>query len=154
MKNIFLIFLLSIILSSCFRDNEPYNSKTEINKFLLAKTDLNIDTANFTVLLDSIHNTEGALDTDFDWNVKIKFQDPYSEQLKHRIESTPYYDFLKHLYNNKEWKNVDASKIKGIWVRDSSTLRFIEKPADFSPEPIYITIDTLTGICDITLIHL
>ena len=107
----------------------------------------------FTVVLDSIHNTERTLDLDYAWYLKVRFNNNYFESLKKDIRTSPNYNLVKNGFD-KNWNSVDTSKIKGIWYSDTTLLKFVQNPSEFNPEPIYLSVDTLTRILDFQLTHL
>ena len=149
-----IIFGLNFIhLTSCFTKVEKtYNSKLAIQNFLIEKTNLNIDTSNFNVIIDSIHNTEGAFDLDYNWFVEINFNSNYFQTLKKSIRSTDNFCLIKHQYS-ESWSKIDTSIIKGIWTEDSVNLLYFQKPGNYS-EPFILSVDTTTKIFKIRLTHL
>lgn len=151
----FLIFSAVFLLDACLPSSEkPYNSKATIRYDINNITGLKLDTSKFVVLMDSIHHTEGAFDSDYTWYVKIKFGNEYFDSLKCNIRNTSYYNAVKG-YGSNGWKGVDTSKVKGVWyARDTAKIEFIKKPNYFDPEPIYLNVDTVNKILNLTLMHL
>lgn len=152
--NIIVFFTLTILLASCLPSSKKsYNSKITIRYDLKNLTGLELDTAQFKVLTDSIHHTDGAFDSDYTWYVKIKFAENYFSPLKDKIRYSPYFDLARYEYDGN-WKKIDTAQITGIWCIDSAEFRFVQKPINFNPEPIYLTVDTINRILDLTLMHL
>lgn len=149
-----LTFLIIVLLSNCSTTTKkPYNSKFSIQYDIGKLTDINLDTTMFTVLVDSVHNTEGAFDLDYIWYVNIRFDDNYFENLEQIIRTSESYNCVTHEFD-KNWSSVDTSKVKGVWHTDSTLFKFVQKPKQFNPEPIYLSIDTSTKTLDLMLIHL
>jgi hypothetical protein len=152
--NIIVFFALTIFLLGCMpTSKKTYNSKLTIRYDLKKLTGLELDTAQFYVLKDSIHHTEGAFDSDYTWYVKIKFTDSYFSPLKDKIRYSPYFDLARYEYDDN-WKKIDTTKITGVWCIDSAEYRFVQKPLNFNPEPIYLSVDTINRILDLKLMHL
>lgn len=148
-----IFFLLIVVLTSCStRTEKPYNPKLVIQNRVNEKTNIKLDTNNFIILLDSIHNTEGAFDLDYSWFVKLKIDNRYFDKLKENIRSTPNYCAIENQYS-ESWNNIDTSKVKGIWTVDSVSLKYYQKPGYYA-EPIILSIDTVTKTFDLELIHL
>lgn len=146
--------LFIILLSACTNNyNNKYNSKLTIRNNIYYLTNITLDTSEFTTLRDSIQNTEAAFDLDYTWYVKIKFDSTYFVNLKNIVTKSENYYLINNEFDLK-WNSIDTTKIKGIWYCDSTFFRFIQKPREFNPEPISLTIDTLTRILDLELIHL
>ena len=146
-------FSIITTLTSCSNCIEqPYNPKLAIQNRINEKTHIKLDTSSFIIILDSIHNTEGAFDLDYSWFVKLKFDDSYFDNLKENIRATPNYCAIEH-QNSESWNNIDTSKVKGIWTVDSVSLKYYQKPGTYS-ETIILSIDTVTKTFDLELIHL
>ncbi|MBA4239591.1 MAG: hypothetical protein C0448_02605 [Sphingobacteriaceae bacterium] len=153
-SKLILTFLIIVALTACStKTKKPYNSKLCIQYDIGKLTGINLDTTKFTVLVDSIHNTEGAFDLDYTWYVNIRFDNNYFENIKQVIKTSVNYNSVTHEYD-KNWTSVDTAKIKGVWHSDSTLFKFVQKPRQFNPEPIYLSVDTLTKTLDLELIHL
>ena len=142
-----------VLIGCSTNTKESYNSKASIKYDISNLTGINLDTTKFSVLIDSIHNTEGAFDLDYTWFVNIQFNDKYFEELKEIIRESAYYNIVTHDFD-KNWTSIDTSKIKGVWHSDSTLFRFVQKLNYSNPEPIYLSIDTVTKTLDLQLIHL
>jgi hypothetical protein len=146
--------LIIFILTGCSTmTKKPYNSKLAIQSDIANLTDIHLDTTKFIVLVDSINNTEGAFDLDYTWYVNIRFDNDYFENIKTIIRSSAKFDSVTHDFD-KNWNSVDTAKIKGVWHLDSTLFKFVQKPRQFNPEPIYLSVDTSTKTLDLQLIHL
>jgi len=152
-SKVLMIFFIIFLIACSSKNEEPYNSKLSIQNEILSKTDIKLDTTKFTVILDSVENTEGAFDSDYTWLVKIKFENNYFENLKKVIKSSTRYNTIQSEFD-ENWKGVDTSKIKGIWYLESRLYKYVEKPKDYNSEPTQIRIDTLTRKLDLILSHL
>jgi hypothetical protein len=147
-------FLLIILLDSCNTNTKSdYNSKRSIQNNFADFTNFELDTTNFDVLVDSIHNTEGAFDLDYTWFVKIKLSDGYFNTFKSKIQSSQNYLPSTNRFEI-DWYSIDTSTIKGVWYSDSTRIEFVQKPQEYNSEPLYVSIDTLTKIIELILIHL
>ncbi len=150
-SKLLLIFIFLLGVLSCSTNIKEYNSKLAIRNDIKELTAIELDTSKFTVLLDSIHNTEGAFDSDYTLFVRVKFDQNYFDSLKQTICSTSYFNVVNL---NEDWKVVDTSKIKGVWFIDSASYRYLQKPMESNPEPIYLYIDTVSRDLNLELYHL
>jgi hypothetical protein len=152
-KLILTSFMIIASTACSTKTKKSYNSKHAIQHAIGNLTNITLDTAKFTVLVDSIHNTEGAFDNDYTWYVKIRFHGDFFENLKGTIWSSANFNSVTNQYD-KNWGSIDTSKIKGVWHSDSLYFRFFQKPIKNNPEPIYLSVDTLTKTLELQLIHL
>lgn len=151
---LFLLFSIIFLLTACIPSSKrPYNSKAAIRYDINSLTSINLDTSKFEVLMDSIHHTEGAFDSDYTWYVKIKFSNEYFDTIKNRIRYSRYFGKARY-YGGINWKKVDTTNLKGVWFIDSNKFEFIQRSDYLNPEPIYLNVDTVNKMLDLTLIHL
>ncbi|QQR99201.1 MAG: hypothetical protein IPK18_06765 [Sphingobacteriales bacterium] len=145
--------ILIFILQACSNQSkDEYNSKHRINYSIYFFTDIRLDTTKFEVITDSIHNTEGAFDVDYSWFVKLKFDSIYFENLKNEIRASNNFNTNKSEFDDN-WKLID-SNILGIWLIDTTNIRFVQKPVKYNPESKWLSIDTVTKVLELELIHL
>lgn len=151
-----IVFILVIILFSCGKSHEAYNSKASISKFLLEKTNLGIDTSKIVVSMDSVQDNAGDLeiDQDYEWHVKFTFDKEYFKAISQNIRSTPYFGRVKWFENipSDSWSKIDTSKVKGVWSADASYFKFAEKKGIEAQEDLILSIDTLNGECQFVTI--
>ena len=153
-SKLILTSLSLVALTACSTKTKiPYNSKLAIQQDIHVLTSIELDTAKFMVLLDSIHHTEGALDLDYTWYVNIRFENDYFEDLKRTIRTSADFNALTEQFD-PNWSSIDTSNIKGVWYEHATLLKFAQKPREFNPEPIDLSVDTLTKTLDLRLIHL
>lgn len=145
------ISILTIILFSCTKKN--YNPKYTIQNSIHEKSDLELDTSQFSILLDSVHNTETAFDLDYQWYVKLKIENNYFENVKRKIKATSYFNLISHQYDSKVY-SVNTTKVKGIWYTDSTRFVFRENSMKSNTEYIQMFLDTSTHILEFELVHL
>jgi hypothetical protein len=149
-----IISWITVLLTACLtKTRSSYNSKLTIRHRIGYLTGIDLDTAKFTVLTDSINNTDGAFDLDYAWYINILFDKVYFESLKKTISSSPNLAPGKNEFEIN-WSAIDTQRIRGIWYSDSAFFRFVQKPKKFNPEPIYLWVDTLARTLNLELIHL
>lgn len=137
-------------LTTC---SKPHNSKQTIQTELKNLVGLELDTAKFVVLTDSIHKKEEIFDLDYTWYTTILFDKDYFENVKKNIRSSANFNTITNEYD-KKWFSIDRSKIKGVWHSDSEFLEYIQKPKGFKSESIFLSIDTISRELNLRLIHL
>jgi hypothetical protein len=147
-------FILSFcVLLGSVSCKKKHDSKRAIRNHVYELTNIELDTMKFSVVKDSINNTEGAFDLDYSWHVKIKIDNLYLNNLKKEIVSSKNFNLISFEYDDK-WSSIDTAEIKGVWYRDSIYFKFVQKPRKFKHEDTHIKIDSLTGILDFQLIHI
>jgi hypothetical protein len=153
-SKIVVVLIFATLLTACrSKPKETYNSKLAITNEIKEKTTISLDTAKFRVLIDSIHNTEEAFDSDYDWSVTIQFDANYIKQIKKDIQSSTYFNLVTYEYDDK-WNTIDTAQVLGIWHEKANELEFIQKPKKYNPEPIQLTLDTVTRKLNLYIIHL
>ena len=153
-SKIVMAFFFILALIACSNKNEEnYNSKLAIQNEIKTLTNIALDTSKFIVLVDSVHDTEEAIDDDYSWFINIQFDKDYFHHLKKTIHSSANYNTIQYEYDEK-WKDIDTTKGKGVWYSDSNKLDFIQNPKEFNSEPIILSVDTLTQKLNLLIIHL
>jgi hypothetical protein len=145
-------FILGIIACSKKTD-KPYNSKLSIRDEIKTITNITIDTTQFSVLVDSIHNTEEAIDDDYTWFVTIQFDKDYFKQVKKNILSSNHYNAVTH-ENDPNWSSINTTTTKGVWYSETKFFKYVQKPKESNFQPVYISVDTLTKKLELLLIQL
>ena len=140
-------------------DNKLSNSQSsnpqEISSLIKKKTDLELEN-NFIILKDDIKHTEGAFDSDYSYELIIKYQDFEKHKIKNQILNSILFDTTNTRYNPKSiWKIINSKTDKGIWTYSKYGFEFLHCDNDKNrPEPFYIRVDTLTNRIELNLMHL
>lgn len=152
-KLIVLIIITCVLKSCTTRPKNTYNSKNCIKHEVDELTNLQLDTTQFIVLVDTIIYNENAFDLDYTWLVKVRFNDNYFNDIKSLITSSKNYNLIESEFD-PNWICVDTTSLKGVWFQKTKSLVFIRKPNKFNTEPINLSIDGVTKTLDLKLIHL
>jgi hypothetical protein len=119
------------------------------------KTDLKLS-ENFKVLIDSVEQTEGALDSDYSYDLTIQYAQLIEKNIVAQISNSVLFDTIKTTnYADPIWDIIHSKTKKGIWARNKVGFEFLHCDNDVNrPEPFYLTVDTLTNRIELNLFHL
>jgi hypothetical protein len=119
------------------------------------KTDFKLP-KNFKVLLDSVEQTEGALDSDYSYALTIEYNQLMEKEIVKQITNSIFFDTIKTSnYADPIWDEINSKTEKGIWASKKNGFEFFHCDNDKNrAEPFYLTVDTLTNRIELNLSHL
>lgn len=142
------------LLTACFsKSKESYNSKLAITNEIKERTSISLDTTKFEVLIDSIHNTEEAFDSDYNWSATILLDANYINEIKKEIQGSKYFNWVTYEFDDN-WNKIDTTQVHGIWHEKAHELEFIQKPKKYNPEPIQVILEPSSHKLYLHVIHL
>ncbi|SNR42158.1 hypothetical protein [Flavobacterium sp. ov086] len=157
MKNPFITILsaLLLVLISCHKSKSDEWTKANMTHLIQGKTDLKLP-KNFKVLLDSVEQTEGALDSDYSYALTIEYNQLMEKEIVKQITNSILFDTIKTSnYADPIWDEINSKTEKGIWASKKNGFEFFHCDNDKNrAEPFYLTVDTLTNRIKLNLSHL
>lgn len=158
MRNLFVntIFInLLLVCISCTKSKSEEWTKSDMVNLIQEKTDLKLP-INFKVILDSVKDTEGALDSDYFYALTIEYKQSNEKEIIKQITNSILYDTIKTTnYADPIWDIINSKTEKGIWSNEKEGFEFLHCDNEINrSEPFYLTVDTLTNRIELNLSHL
>ena len=150
-----LFFALSLFLISCHKSKSEEWTKADMNHLIQEKTDLKLS-ENFNVIIDSVEQTESALDSDYSYRLTIEYNQLMEKNIVEQITNSILFDTIKtNNYADPIWKTINSKTEKGIWTSEKKGFEFLHCDNEKNrTEPFYLNVDTLTNRIELNLTHL
>lgn len=158
MKKAAKYLLLTLLVYSCSRS--ATDARQDFITTCNEKTGIDFSDYNFEIILDSIDQTEGTLESDYIWYFKARLPQSALDSLKTELRSTEYFGEVPWFdsYSAESWNDIDTSNHLGVWTIDSTLFWFVERHDKHGmhhpAETMHLKIDTVTRLVEMELIHI
>ena len=146
-----LYFAFAIFFVSCSSPVTPESISEEIE----TKTNLKLN-PNFEIIKAEHIDTPGAFDSDYTWNVELKYLESEEEAIRNQILVSDFFNLRTDSYIvTPIITTIDSLELKGSWYRTDLGFEFLTAHTEENErEPFELIIDTTSNTLHYVLMHL